>query len=46
LQFRTNARWHYLARRLSDEIGRIAKSYTWLEVEGERHAGELVEVVH
>ncbi len=46
LQLCTNARWDYLSRRLIDEIGRRAKSNPRLQVEGERHTRELIEVVH
>ena len=46
LQLRAHALRYYLLRRFSDEIRRITESHARLEVERERHAGELIEVVH
>src|SRR6185369_2910427 len=46
LQLCTNARRNYFARRLLDEIRRSTESHARLEVERERHARELIEVVH
>src|ERR1700752_1176415 len=46
LQLRTYATRDGLSRCLRNEVRSIAKRDARLEVEGESHAGELVQVVH
>src|ERR1044072_2141111 len=46
LQLRTHSRRNDLRRRIRDVVRRIAERDARLEIEEERHARELVQVVH
>ena len=46
LQGSSHGRWHDLGRGLGDEIGGISHGHPGLEIEEERNAGELVEVIN
>src|SRR5512145_752858 len=46
LQLGAHSWWNNLARRVTDEVGRITERYSGLEIKEERHTRELVQVIH